>query len=159
EYLEAMKAGIDFIRRNAIDRANGGIATTQNIVDGRWGPGSELRNPQELGYGLLGMALYYYVTHDANVLRDILTIKRYIFDQYHDPSLATMQWLPKSAGAGTINDKKLVAQLDQMNTYLVLLTPLLPEAVRSEWKQSLLQLCRALIDEFYSPDARLFFLS
>ena len=32
------------------------------------------------------------------------------------------------------NDLRLVAQLDQMNTYLVLLTPMLSEPFQSEWK-------------------------
>jgi hypothetical protein len=70
-----------------------------------------------------------------------------------------MQWVPKSARAGRANENKLVAELDQMNTYLVLLTPLLPEPARGEWKQSLLQLCRAMMEQFYSPAERLFFLS
>src|SRR5262249_33592339 len=135
EYLDAMKAGIDFIRSNAIDRANGGMATIQNIVGGQWGPAPELRNPQEVGYGLLGMAFYYSITRDPEVLQDILTVKKHIFDQYYDPSLGTMQWLPKSARMGKANNNKLVAQLDQMNTYLVLLTPLLPKPARGEWKQ------------------------
>jgi len=46
-----------------------------------------------------------------------------------------------------------------MNTYLVLLTPMLPEPFQSEWKASLLQLCHVMIDQFYSPGERLFFLS
>jgi hypothetical protein len=46
-----------------------------------------------------------------------------------------------------------------MNTYLVLLTPMLPKQFQSEWKASLLRLCRVIIDQFYSPGERLFFLS
>jgi mannose/cellobiose epimerase-like protein (N-acyl-D-glucosamine 2-epimerase family) len=46
-----------------------------------------------------------------------------------------------------------------MNTYLVLLTPLLAEPIQSEWKDSLLRLSRVMIDGFYSPRDRLFFPS
>src|SRR6516162_2754502 len=46
-----------------------------------------------------------------------------------------------------------------MNTYLVLLTPMLHEPFQSEWKASLLQLCHVMINHFYSPGERLFFLS
>ncbi len=155
-YLDAMKAGIDFIRENAVDRVNGGMRVIQNTSDDSWGPAPEFRNPQELGYGLLGMAFYYYLTRDADVLKDILAIKKYIFEKYYNPSLGAMQWLLVSHNGEKFNDKRLEAQLDQMNTYLVLLTPLLPEPFQSEWKDSLLQLCHVMIDHFYSPRERLF---
>jgi mannose/cellobiose epimerase-like protein (N-acyl-D-glucosamine 2-epimerase family) len=158
-YLDAMRAGIDFIRQNAMDRVHGGMATTQNISDGSWVPVAELRNSQELAYGLLGMAFYYYLTRDPEVLRDILAVKNYIFDKYYNPSLGAMQWVLMSNRGVRSDDKRLVAQLDQMNTYLVLLTPLLPEPFQSEWKASLLRLCHVMIEQFYSLDERLFFLS
>jgi hypothetical protein len=158
-YLDAMRAGIDFIRENAIDRVNGGIATTQNMSDGSWVPAPQFRNSQELGYGLLGMAFYYYLTYDAEVAQDILAVKNYIFDKYYNPSLGAMQWMLSSSSDGKFDDKRLAAQLDQMNTYLVLLTPLLPRQFQVEWKASLLRLCRVIIDQFYSPTERLFFPS
>src|SRR5262249_39459071 len=158
-YLDAMKAGIDFIRQNAMDRVNGGMATTQNISDGSWVPAPRFRNSQELGYALLGMAFYYYLVRDADVVQDILAVKNYIFDKYYNPSLGAMQWMLTSSGGVSFDDKRLAAQLDQMNTYLVLLTPMLPEPFQSEWKASLLQLCHVMIDQFYSPGEPLFFLS
>ena len=158
-YLNAMKAGIDFIRNNAMDRVNGGMATTQNISDRSWSPAPNLRNSQELAYGLLGMAFYYYLTRDADVLQDILAVKNHIFTKYYNPSLGAMQWILTSGGGVRFDEKLLVAQLDQMNTYLVLLTPLLPNPFQSEWKASLLLLSNVIIDQFYSPRERLFFLS
>jgi mannose/cellobiose epimerase-like protein (N-acyl-D-glucosamine 2-epimerase family) len=158
-YLDAMKAGIDFIRQNAIDRVNGGMATTQNIYDGSWVPTPKLRNSQELAYGLLGMAFYYYLTRDADVLQDVIDVKNYIFDKYYNVSLGAMQWMLTSSTDVRFDDKRLVAQLDQLNTYLVLLTPLLPEPFQSEWKASLLRLSHVMIGQFYSPDEGLFFLS
>ena len=158
-YLDAMKAGIDFIRQNAMDRVNGGMATTQNMSDGSWGPAPKFRTSQELGYGLLGMAFYYYLTRDADVVQDILAVKNYIFDKYYKSSLGAMHWMLASSSGVSFDDKRLVAQLDQMNTYLVLLTPMLPEPFQSEWRASLLRLGHVIIDQFYSPGERLFFLS
>jgi hypothetical protein len=153
-----MKAGIDFIRQNAMDRVNGGMKTTQNLSKDIWGPSSELRTPQQLAYGLLGMAFYYYLTRDADVLRDVLTIKDYIFSKY-GASPGALHWQPLLGTIRPREDKHLVAQLDQMNTYLVLLTPLLPEPIRSEWKESLVRVSKVMIDQFYSSADRLFFLS
>ncbi len=157
-YLAEMKAGIDFIRHNAMDRANGGMATTQNLPTDTWGPAPELRTPQQLAYGLLGLSFYYYLTRDPDVLQDVLAVKNYIFEKYAAPSGA-IQWQPTTANGTAREDKKLVAQLDQMNTYLVLLTPMLPEPIRSEWKESLVQLSKVMIEQFYSPADKLFFLS
>jgi hypothetical protein len=80
-YLTEMKAGIDFIRHNAMDRANGGMATTQNLSNDNWGPAPELRTPQQLAYGLLGLSFYYYLTRDPDVLQDVLAVKNYIFEK------------------------------------------------------------------------------
>src|SRR5262245_63225647 len=139
-----MRAGIDFIRQNAMDRVNGGIATTQNMSDGSWVPAPKFRNSQELGYGLLGMAFYYYLTRDANVVQDILAVKNYIFDKYYNPSLGAMQWMLTSSSGVSFDDKRLVAQMDQMNNYLVLLTPMLPEQFTSECRTSVLRVDRVI---------------
>jgi mannose/cellobiose epimerase-like protein (N-acyl-D-glucosamine 2-epimerase family) len=155
-YLNEMKAGVDFIRQNAMDRLNGGMATVQNLSKDTWGPSVELRTPQQLAYGLLGMSFYYYLTRDADVLQDVLAVKNYIFEKYATPSGA-IRWQPTTAKETPREDKQLVAQLDQMNTYLVLLTPMLPEPVQKEWKENLVQLSKVMIDQFYSPDDQLFF--
>ena len=157
KYLGYMKAGIDYIRQNAID-PSGGMFTMKDLSSGQWGPKREYRNPQELGYGLLGLAFYYYLTHDDAVLQDILNIKNYIFDNYYNQSLGTTQWQMQSGGGALFNEKHLVADLDQMNTYLVLLTPTLPEPYQSQWKQTLIQDSHSILATFYSPSNDIFFL-
>jgi mannose/cellobiose epimerase-like protein (N-acyl-D-glucosamine 2-epimerase family) len=157
-YLDAMRAGINFIRQNAIDRTNGGMRTVQNILTGSWGPAPQRRNAQELAYGLLGMAFYYYLTRDADVLRDIIAVKNYIFEKY-GAAPGALQRIP-TLKTGTRNSNlTITSQLDQMNTYLVLLTPILPEPIQAEWKENLLRLSKILIDQFYSPIDKLFFPS
>ena len=76
-YLGYMKTGVDYIRAHAIDPA-GGIFTLRD-ADGAWGPAREFRNPQELGYGLLGLAFYYYLTRDP----EVLTGPWYILNNYY----------------------------------------------------------------------------
>jgi mannose/cellobiose epimerase-like protein (N-acyl-D-glucosamine 2-epimerase family) len=158
KYLDTMKAGIDFIRLNAMDRANGGMATTQDLSKDTWGPAPGIRTPQQLAYGLLGMAFYYYLTGDPDVLQDVVSVKNYIFEKYSTPEGA-LQWQPTFRAGAIREDKQLVAQLDQMNTYLVLLTPLLREPARSEWKEALVRLSKVMMDRFYSPTDKLFFLA
>ena len=156
-YLDDMKAGIAYLRQNAID-PNGGMFETLDLTSGAWGPDIRYRDPQQLGYGLLGMAFYYYLTRDQDVLQDILRIKNYIFDSYYNPSIGTMQWLLADNDGTPAVSKQLVADLDQMNTYLVLLTPILPEPYQSEWKQTLTTDAQAILGTFYSPGDNLFFL-
>ncbi len=152
-YLAWMKAGIDYIRANAID-PQGGMYTQLDLTTGMWGVDRNQRDPQQLGYGLLGLAFYYYLTRDPDVLPSIVAIKDYIQYVYYNDSFGTMQWLP-----GANNHKQLVSDLDQMNTYLVLLTPILPEPYQTQWKQSLTTLSRSIMGTFYSPSDNLMFLA
>jgi len=158
-YLQYMKAGVDFLRKNAFDRQNGG---TYSYFDGdaqRWVPDAPYRNPQELAYSLLGMTFYYYLTHDADVLPDIIAVKDYTFKNYYNPDQDVLKWMLKSNDQAKSDDKLLVAQLDQMNSYMVLLTPLLPEPTQSEWKKDLVHLSHIIINTFYSPKENICFLT
>ena len=157
-YLDAMKAGIEFIRENAIDRVNGGMRIVQNTANGSWDSAPELRNPVQLAYGLLGMAFYYYLTRDAEVLQDVIAVKNYIFDKYGATS-GLLELQPISKMKDRSAEKKLGLQLDQMNTYLVLLTPLLSGSIQAEWKENLVRLANIMIDQFYSPNDKLFSMS
>ncbi len=159
KYLAYMKAGIDYIRKNAVDRSGGGMFTMLDLGNNSWGPRREFRNPQELGYGLLGLAMYYYLTRDDQVLPDIFAIKEYIASSYYNRTLGTMQWMLQNNGSQRSDQKRLVADLDQMNTYLVLLTPILPEPQRTEWQQTLALMARSILGTFYSPADNLFFTS
>jgi len=159
KYLGYMKSGVDYLRQNFVDRAGGGMFTTLDLSNNTWGPLREFRDPQQLGYGLLGLALYYYLTRDDQVLPDILAIQKYIAGSYYNSSRGTMQWLLRNNGSQRFDDKRLVADLDQMNTYLVLLTPILPEPHQTEWKQTLALLTRSMLGTFYAPGDNLFFTS
>jgi hypothetical protein len=87
-YLAYMKAGIDYLRQHCID-PDGGMFESQDLTTGAWGPDIRYRDSQQLGYGLLGMAFYYYLTRDSTILPDILALKNYIFDNYYNQSLGS----------------------------------------------------------------------
>ena len=156
KYLAYMKAGIDYLRQYCVDPA-GGMYLQMDLTTHAWGPQREFRDPQQLGYGLLGLAMYYYLTRDDQALPDILAIKKYIETNYYNPSLGANQWLLRNNGSTPFDQKELVADLDQMNTYLVLLAPILPEPAQTEWKQTLTVLTRSMLGTYYSPPDNLFF--
>lgn len=156
KYLEWMKAGVQYIQQQMIDPA-GGMFLSLDLTTNAWGPPRAFRDPQQLGYGLLGLAFYYYLTRDDTVLPNILSLKNYILDNYYNSQLGTMQWLLQSDGTTALNSRQLVADLDQMNTYLVLLAPILPEPSQTEWKHTLATLSRSILGVFYSPGDNLLF--
>lgn len=159
-YLEYAKAGVDYLRQNAFDRENGGTYHLWNGMERAWQPGPLHRNPQELAYSLLGISFYYYLTRDPEVLPNILAVKDFIFENYYNPDLNALQWMQASDGSETNPlDKRLVAQLDNLNAYMVLVTPLLPEPEQSAWKADMVKLANLMIDEFYSEEDGLFFLT
>lgn len=155
-FLDIMQAGVDYIRKNAVDRQGGGMFTRQAADNGAWGPGREFRTSNELAYGLLGLSFFYYLTRDTEVLQDIIAIKNYIFENYYDEELGALKWMLRSNGGQSHEQKKLVAQLDQMNAYLVLLAPILPEPHRAAFRATLSRLSRVVIDQFYSPTDNVF---
>jgi mannose/cellobiose epimerase-like protein (N-acyl-D-glucosamine 2-epimerase family) len=158
-YLEYAKAGVDFLRENAFDRENGGTHHLYNGMDKAWQPDHVHRNPQELAYSLLGVSFYYYLTRDPEVLPDILAVKDYIFEKHYNPEINALQWMIESTGDRDALDKQLVAQLDNLNAYMVMITPLLPEPEQSAWKADMVKLANLMIDEFYSEEENLFFLT
>lgn len=159
QYLEYAKAGVDYLRQNAFDREQGGTYSFWDAESQSREPAFEYRNPQELAYALLGIGFYYYLTRDAEVLPDILKTKEFIFKTYYNSDLDLLQWQLQDGNGGKALDKKLVAQLDQLNAYMLLLTPILPEPYQTEWKQDMVKLSKIMIDQFYSPEENLFFLS
>jgi mannose/cellobiose epimerase-like protein (N-acyl-D-glucosamine 2-epimerase family) len=158
-YLQYAKAGVDYLRQNSFDRKHGGTYTSWDGETKSWQPAVEYRNPQELAYSLLGISFYYYLTRDPEVLPDILAVKDYILKTYYNPRLKALQWQLKDGDKKKALDKRLTAQLDQMNAYMVLITPILPEPYQAEWKQDLVHISNIMLDQFYSPKENLFFYS
>jgi mannose/cellobiose epimerase-like protein (N-acyl-D-glucosamine 2-epimerase family) len=157
-FMDYMKAGVKYLRENAYDRKGGGIAQTQNATTGVWGPQREFRDPQQLAYGLLGISFYYYLTRDPEVLPDILDVKNYIFDNYYNPKLTALNWMLADNGNARADQRKLTAQLDQMNAYLIMLAPALPADQQEDLKWACVSLSYIMIGQLYSPKENVFFL-
>lgn len=155
-YLTYMKAGVDYFRETMLDRLNGGAYAFHDGSVG--GPAPNDRNPQELGYAQLGMSFYYYLTRDEEVLADILALRTYIFDTYYDADQNYLTWQPLRVrdGGRDPNALRLVAQLDQLNSHLVLLAPMIPAPEREAWEASMITTAQLMIDNFYHPQANLF---
>ncbi len=145
EYLELCRKGTVALM-SAFDR-NKGMYTRQNAKTGEWGENATQRTSQDLAYGISGMAMYYYLTHDEKVLESILKAKQYIFDTYLDDGKGIFTWLPKMLEE---NNVEIVAQLDQIYGYMMFLTPSLPEPLKTQWKQELKFIANILIKRFYS---------
>jgi len=152
-FLELARAGVEYLRRYAFDREHGGAYAWRDNATGQWGPDVAERTPQEQAYALLGPSLYYYLTRDEEVLRDIVAIKESIFRNHGAPTTGPLRQKPGAQGPG-----RLVDTLDQLNAYLVLLTPLLPPEQRDAWTRDMVALSGQLIDGFYSPAENLFFM-
>lgn len=144
-YLKQCKKGVESLI-NAMD-GNHGMYTRQERNSGRWGQARGDRNSQDLAYGLLGLCMYYFLTHDETVLHHVIKVKNYIFDTYFDEGKGYLTWLPKD---NMDNSVEIVAQLDQIYAYMLFVTPSLPEPYKSDWKKDLKKLVDILIYRFYS---------
>lgn len=144
--LALAKAGAAWIRMNALDRTHGGAVTWRER--GAADP-PELRTTQDLAYAQLGLAMLYYLTREPELLADILALKEHIFRTFDDGA-GLLLW--------AVNDprRELVAQLDQINAYMLLLAPILPEPHRTSWTLDLVRLADGMIAHYFEPDEGLF---
>lgn len=159
KYLDYAKAGVDYFRQNAIDRDTGGAYSWWSAESSSWEPALGYRNTQEQAYALMGIGYYYYLTRDPEVLPDILALKEFIFDTYYNSDLGLLQWQLQDGDWRKADSKILTAQLDQLNAYMMLLTPILPEPEKTAWTQDMLRLSDIMLSQFYSPEENLFALS
>ena len=129
--LELAKAGAAWIRRQGIE-AN---ATTQ-----------------DLAYAQLGPAMVYYLTRDPEVLDDILRRKEHIFRAYDDGE-GLLLWVTEGEDR---QRRELVSQLDQINAYMLLLAPILPEPHGTEWKRDLVRLAGGMVARYWDEGEGMF---
>jgi len=160
-FLALAKVGVDYLLENAQEK-NGAFFGYFDQGDGQWHPEPGQRTPQDMAYALLGPAFYYYLTRDPEVLQAVVKGKEYIFRHYTAEDGRRLRWIDRDfvdAGGDThlVHQVRLVGQLDQLNAYMVLLSPLLTDGrVQEEWKEDLRRLADLLVEEFYSEEHRLF---
>lgn len=150
-YLLWAQAGVRYFLSHALDRNTGGGVSY-------WEGGKAVsdfpeRTSQDVAYSLVGLSFYYYLTRDPDVLQPILAIERYIRKYYYDQRLGYYRWERQGPKSQRF---ELVAQLDQANAYMALLTPLLPQAEERQWRAELLQIAKVTRQRFYDRGSGFF---
>ena len=146
EYLDLCRKGA-LALINAMD-SNYGMFTRQNKASKQWGEARNLRTSQDLAYGITGLGMYYFLTHDKSVMYKIIQIKDYIFKFYFDEGKDFITWYPKYEKSD--KQVQIVSQLDQLYAYMLMITPSLPEPYQSIWKQDIKRIVDVLINQFFS---------
>jgi hypothetical protein len=152
--LELARDGVQFIRTRALDPVTGSAISYWD--KGMSGPPVLERTSQDLAYAQLGLAMYYYLTRDPAVLADLTRLKDHIFTQYWNADWDMLMWTAKDDHDGGHLRQELVAQLDQVNAYLLLVTPTLPRPLRQAWEKDLVKLAQVMIKKYYSPEEHRF---
>lgn len=152
--LELAREGVAFIRSKALDPATGSAVSW--FEKGEPKPEVLARTSQDLAYAELGMAMYWYLTRDEAVLADIRRLKEHIFSQYWNPDWQALRWVVKEDADKDQLRQELVAQLDQVNAYLLLVTPLLPPRERRAWTADLKRLATVMVKDYHDADRHLF---
>lgn len=150
-YLQLCRKGT-LALLNALD-GNYGMHIMQKIETKEWDKDRIHRSSQDLAYGLTGLGMYYFLTHDPSILHRIIQLKDYIFKVYMDDGRGYLTWYPKYTKDPEV---QIVAQLDQLYAYMLMLTPSLPEPYKSVWKKDMKKVADILITHFYSEMYSLF---
>jgi len=154
EMLELARDGVRYLRTHALEKETGSAVSW--LQDGLSGPPVLERTSQDLAYAQLGMAMYYTLTRDAAVLEDLLRLEEHVFAEYWNADWGMLRWVAKEDAYAEETRKELVAQLDQVNAYLLLVAPILPEPHRSRWTAHLVTLARVMIEKYFAPEQHLF---
>lgn len=150
-YLELCRKGA-LALVNAMD-GNYGMYVTQKRKTGEWDQDRMKRISQDMAYGLTGLGMYYFLTHDVGIMHKIIQIKDYIFSVYMDDGRGYLTWYPKYTKDPQV---QIVAQLDQLYAYMLMITPSLPEPYKSIWKKDMKKIADILITQFYSEKYEFF---
>lgn len=140
-------AGVADIRQRALDPATGSAATFHDR-DGKPQPPVGERTAQDLAYAGLALAAYYDITRDAATLEDLDRLHRHLMTHF-DTARGEMRWALKGPEAGR---RELVAQLDPLNAYMVLVTPLLDGERKLRWQADMARLVVAIRRHYCAGD-------
>lgn len=107
---------------------------------------------QDVAYAQLGPAMLYYLTRDPAVLDDLLERKEHIFRAYDDGE-GLLLWVTEGEDR---KRRELVSQLDQINAYMLLLAPILPEPHRTQWHRDLIRLADGIVTRYWDDREGMF---
>ncbi|NAW68931.1 N-acylglucosamine 2-epimerase [Vibrio sp. V27_P1S3P104] len=153
--LQLAKAGTEYLMNQLQDKEHGGfISFTEH---GQAGLEWQQRTSQDQAYALVGLAMYYYLTRDLEVEKVLINQQRFIFDNYRLDDGKGLAWVLKDGDGESTKQRELVAQLDQINGYLLLVAPLLPEPHKSRWLADLSWLTDTMLKQYYAPQEQRFY--
>jgi hypothetical protein len=155
-YLGYARAGVAWLRAHAYEHDTG--SAVSYWADGKPGPAPDARTTQDLAYAQVGLAFYYYLTRDPDVLADLVRLERHVMSAYWDAGWGMLRWARADGDTpGDAQRQELVAQLDQINAYLLLVTPLLEDAATAAaWRADLTRLAHVIRDRYWSPPLTMF---
>jgi mannose/cellobiose epimerase-like protein (N-acyl-D-glucosamine 2-epimerase family) len=156
QYLRYARLGLDYLFTKMVDRDGVFYSWTENGVPGP--ENARQRISQDMAYALMGPAMYYYLTRDPSVLEVIRRTEKYIFDNYRDGN--ALRWINDPfvdlEETHLPTQKELVAQLDQINGYMLLLTTVLEGAERRAWVDDMVMLSNTMKDDYYNAELNQF---
>ncbi|WP_295893482.1 N-acylglucosamine 2-epimerase [uncultured Vibrio sp.] len=153
--LALAKQGAYYLIDHLQDADNGGyISFTRN---GQAGLEWQQRTSQDQAYALVGLAMYYYLTRDPKVEAALVKQQAFIFDNYRISESEGLAWVLKDGDGESNKQRELVAQLDQINGYLLLVAPLLPEKEKQRWFDDLQWLTEVMVDAYHSEKESRFY--
>lgn len=151
--LALARQGVDFLRTRALlphdPHLRGQDGAITRFQDGQAADHPDERTSQDLAYIGLGLAAWYYLSGDEDVLADLQRLQDHLFTAYLDQPHQRLTWYP--ARRTQDQQVELVAQLDQLNAYLVLLAPWLHGQQQALWHERMAWLAQALVRDFYTP--------
>jgi mannose/cellobiose epimerase-like protein (N-acyl-D-glucosamine 2-epimerase family) len=151
ELLKYHLAGVRFLMNRASD-PRGGFYSRFSGGNTLEDDEPECRTAQDLSYALVGLAMNAYLTGDKKVIDTIIKTKRLIYGKYYDRKNGILRWVLKDTCNESPSRQELVAQLDQINAYLLLAWRLVPADVRKEWSDTLKQTAEMMNSHFYRAD-------
>lgn len=155
EDLRLHQAGVKFLLEKARD-PNGGFYSIFIGEDTSY-PSRLARSSQDLSYALVGLAMNAYLTNDPEVIKVIMDTQKYIYDTYYDSKRNMLKWCFEDSYFDKKEQLELVAQLDQLNAYLLLTWRLVPQAKKQKWTQTIRNTVKMINDHFYNKDGNKFF--
>jgi hypothetical protein len=150
--LEYMEVGVERLLERFED--SGSAATI--MKDGKPLYTAEQRTSQDLAYVQVGLAMHYYLTGDQAVLEKIDSLKDYVIASYYRDDWEMLAWTLEDQMPGDAQNQELVAQLDQLNAYMLLVFPHLPENMKVEWEKDIRLMVDILLNKFHDEDRNRF---
>lgn len=151
--LDHAQAGVTWLREHAIDRTLGGCHP-ELTADGAAIAGT--RTAQDQAYCMLGLAAWYYLTRDPLAEADLLAGRDLLFDPdaFWDADAGRIrdaldQTMTSEVDVEGDGGSELVAQLDPINAFMLLVQPVLGDAAdRERFLADLRALGQVILDDF-----------